>query len=186
VPQFWFELVGVSQPSAKMPLQSPQPGSQDPTLHDPALQPGVPFTIGSTFWFIAQRVASPVPQTQPQVPQLVGSCFTSASQPSLAIPLQSAVSPIQPPIAQVPLSEQAEVAFGKSQGEHPGTRQPTLGSVSDTHRALQAFVPAGHVPSMNLSTFVDSEHEATDPRQPRDMQAAAHRPSQRPVREMFP
>jgi hypothetical protein len=48
VPQSWFELVGVSHPSAKTPLQSPQPGLQDPTLHSPARHPGVPFTIGST------------------------------------------------------------------------------------------------------------------------------------------
>jgi hypothetical protein len=133
---------------------------------------------------MAQRVASPVPQTQPQLPQLVGSCLRSASQPSLANPLQLAYSPVQRPMAQVPLSEQVEVAFGKSHGEHPGTRQPTLGSVSDTHRALHPFVPEGQAPSVNASTFVDSEHEAKDARIPAQIQATAHpRPSQRPVRE---
>jgi hypothetical protein len=84
----------------------------------------------------------------------------------------------------VPLSEQVEVALGKSHGVQPGTRQPTLGSVSDTHRALHAFVPAGHVPSVNWSTLVDSEHEAIDARAPNHAQAEAHlRPSQRPVPE---
>jgi hypothetical protein len=87
-------------------------------------------------------------------------------------------------MAQVPLSEQVDVAFGKSHGEHPGTRQPTLGSVSDTHRALHALVPAGQMPSVNPSTFVDSEHEATDASDPTKMQATLNlRPSQRPVRE---
>jgi hypothetical protein len=90
VPQFWSEFVAVSQPSAKRPLQSPQPGLHDPTVHRPALHPGVPFAIGSTNWLMAHRLASRVPQMQPQLPQLVGSCFESASQPSLAIPLQSA------------------------------------------------------------------------------------------------
>lgn len=86
-------------------------------------------------------------------------------------------------MAQVPLSEQVEVAFGKSHGVHPGTRHPTLGAVSDTHRALHAFMPAGQVPSVNRSTF-DSEQEATDNRAPNETQAAAHlRPSQRRVRD---
>jgi hypothetical protein len=83
-------------------------------------------------------------------------------------------------MAQVPLSEQVEVALGKSHGEQPGTRQPTLGSVSETHRELHAFVPSGQMPSMKPSTFVDSEHEATDAKRLKDMKAVAHR---RPVRE---
>lgn len=137
----------------------------------PSLHPGAPWTIGSTFWFVPQRVASPVPQVQPQVPQLVGSCFTSASQPSLAIPLQLAKSVAQSPMAHVPLSEQVAAAFGKSHGVHPGTRQPTLGAVSDTHRPLHAFVPAGHTPSVNWSTF-DSEQEGADDRTKKETQAA--------------
>ena len=80
-------------------------------------------------------------------------------------------------MAHVPFSEQVAAAFGKSHGVQPGTRHPTLGAVSDTHRLLHAFVPAGHTPFVNWSTF-DSEHEGADDRTPKQMKAAHPRPSQ--------
>ena len=84
----------------------------------------------------------------------------------------------------VPRSEHAAVAFGKSHGVQPGTRHPTLGSVSDTHRPLQAFVPAGHTPSVNWSMF-DSEHEGADDRTLNQRQVAHPRPSQFRTRDTF-
>ncbi len=84
-----FVVVLVSQPLAGFPSQSPQPGSQEPTVHSPRLHPEVPLAMGDTTCAEVQSVASPVPHLHPHWPQLSASCWISISQPSVIVPSQS-------------------------------------------------------------------------------------------------
>jgi hypothetical protein len=60
--------------------------------------------------------------------------------------------------AHMPSAEQVATAFARSQGEHPESWQPTLGSDSETQLLLHAFIPDGQTPLSNRSTSVPSEH----------------------------
>jgi hypothetical protein len=99
----------VSQPSAALLSQSPQPWLHWVTSHVPPLQPAVAF--GTTH--------------AAQEPQWPGSVFVSASQPLLSTPSQSLYGPVHWPTAQVPLAHTG-TALGSEHGVHSAPHELTL------------------------------------------------------------
>src|SRR5262249_34255692 len=73
---FRLDVVSVSQPFAVLPSQFPNPASQPATPQVELVHPGVALATGG--------------QTVPQAPQLFTFEVVSISQPSAALPLQSA------------------------------------------------------------------------------------------------
>jgi hypothetical protein len=134
-PQLASVVRVVSQPFCKLPSQSPQPALHA-GRHSPASQVAVPLAL---------RHATP------QAPQLAGSVFKAASQPSSLPPLQLAKPAAQLPTVQAP-AEQAPAAFG---GEHVSPQPPQcaaearrLVSQPFCGSSSQSPVPAGHSPTV--------------------------------------
>jgi hypothetical protein len=88
-PQFAVVVRLASQPSAAIPLQSPKPALQEPTMHTPAEQAGA-------------AVLARLLQLCPHAPQFAMEVFRLVSQPSAAIPLQSPKPALQAAIVQRP------------------------------------------------------------------------------------
>jgi hypothetical protein len=152
-PQSFTSLprVAVSQPSAGLPLQSPQPLAHAPTTHAPA-EHAFTVTCGSahapaqlpqwltsvcSFTQLPEQLVSPAPHvvvhvplehtvppghTLPHEPQLPLFARTLISQPFAGLPSQSAKPGLQVPIAHVPAAHVA-LAFGN---EHVMPQPPQL------------------------------------------------------------
>jgi hypothetical protein len=173
-PQFWTVLRGVSQPSAAMPLQSAKPGLHVWITHIPLTQLIVAFgplqTVPHVPQFVTLELVStqvplqftcpdghppvqtpptqvwPAPHALPQAPQF-WTVLRGVSQPSAAMPLQSAKPGLHVWITQIPLT-QLIVAFGPLQTVPHVPQFVTLELVS-TQVPLQFTCPDGHPPPLH-------------------------------------
>jgi hypothetical protein len=80
-------------------------------------------------------------------PQCWWSLVVSISQPSDALPLQSARPGSHVPTAQLPAMLQVAAACGIEHGVQADAAQPFKGSVAETHWPLQSFLPVWHAAS---------------------------------------
>ncbi len=134
----------VSQPLAATPSQSAKPAAHAPSAQLPAAH--VAAALGKR-------------HTTPQPPQFEASAArTLTSQPSLAVPLQSAKPALQPPMAQRPLAHALTLALARA---HTVPQPPQFrGSVAVfTQSPEHAVAPAPHVVAqVPLAQTCPAEH----------------------------
>jgi hypothetical protein len=137
---------GTSQPLAMTRSQSAKPAAHDPIPHIPTLHPEL--ALGSDA------------HTRPHAPQLRGSFAMLVSQPSPALPLQSAKPALHVPMPHAPPMHPAVALAGLEHGALHEPQWLTLVSVLTSQPSAEfmlqsangrAHVPTPHTPALHAA-----------------------------------